>query len=87
MKPAKADTVRLSGRAPYRVVVDEVLRGMPEASRTDTCPMCGQSGPHEHTALESVIYTNGVKLGMKMAVLRRPNEGKLMFAGSQQRAR
>lgn len=82
MKPAKADTVRLGGARPYRQVVDGVLREMPNAGWADTCPMCGQSGPHDHTARESVIFTNGVKLGMRQAERHYPNEGKLMFGGA-----
>lgn len=27
------------------------------------CPLCGSEGPHPHTALEQVIYRNGVKAG------------------------
>lgn len=82
MKPAKADTVRLSGAPRYREVVDDVLRKMPDASWDDACPMCGQVGAHKHTAVESVIYANGVKLGMRMAQRHHPNEGKLMFTGA-----
>jgi len=85
MKPAKADTVRLGEPRPYRQVVDDVLRKMPDAGWADSCPMCGRSGAHEHTALESVIFANGVKLGMRHSERRYPNEGKLMFVGGSAR--
>ena len=41
---------------------------MPEAS--SVCPLCGVDSPHQHTPLEQVIYTNGVKrgIGYKVAV-------------------
>lgn len=86
MKPAKADTVRLGGTPRYREVVDDVLRQMPDAGWADACPMCGRSGAHGHSAVESLIYTNGVKLGMRMAKQRHPNEGKLMFVGGSARS-
>lgn len=49
-------------------------------SGSSTCPLCGQSGVHEHTPQEIVIYRNGVKYGRYTAA---PN---LEFAQSQLRA-
>lgn len=85
MKPAKAPAVSLGGSRAYREVVDDVLREMPGASWDESCPMCGLSGAHKHTALESVIFTNGVKLGMRNAQPSRRNEGVLMFGGEASR--
>ena len=79
MGPARTPTVRLGGERPYRQVVGEVLHQMAEAAHSDHCPMCGRVGAHEHTNLETTIYSNGVKFGMAMATKRHPNEGKLMF--------
>ena len=30
------------------------------------CPLCGISGPHEHSSLERVIYRNGQKAALGM---------------------
>ena len=34
-----------------------------EPEGSSICPLCGVDNPHQHTPLEQVIYTNGIKRG------------------------
>ena len=41
------------------------------------CPLCGKTGPHEHTPEEIVIYRNGVKYGRSLKLASDPTpEGR-----------
>jgi len=46
----------------YYIEREYKLACMPTGS--STCPLCGVDSPHQHTPLEQVIYTNGIKHGL-----------------------
>jgi hypothetical protein len=48
---------------------DDLHNAVPEPSPLpgQTCPLCGNNKPHEHTAQEVIIFRNGVKRGRASA--------------------
>jgi len=52
------------------------------------CPLCGASGPHEHSALEQTIYRNGQKAALSMlnepAAYLHPATGRVIPASEME---
>lgn len=46
---------------------DTIAAMLPTLLASSACPLCGQSGFHEHSAAEILIYRNGVKYGRGLA--------------------